>query len=504
MRIVNFKALLLILLSVTIGYHLPIHAQFLKVPEFSTEAGAVVSTGRQTPFWLFANQYGMITTNLNNQWIRFRLNTSFSTSNIIDYDYGIDVIGRHSRLGQLYLNQAYIRLKIHFLALQVGKMEEIFGNQDSMLSSGGLLWSGNARSMPKISINVPKYTSVPFTRGFIEFKGGLSHGWFGDNRFVNDSWLHHKYFYIQAGGKLPVHIHYGFHHFAQWGGVSTDTGIAQMPRKFNDFIKVFFARQGGSGSSMNDQLNALGNHLGSRNFGIDFEANRFKVSLYWQTVFEDSSGLKYRNIKDGLWGISLHTKKKRLLSGFVYEFVHTTDQSGKYSTYWVRNDSVYLFPVPGGFERLAGGNDDYFNNSIYRYGWTYKNFTIGSPLITSQKMLMNSDTESGIILNNKIFAHHFGIEGSLRNITYMFMFTYSMNYGTNVFPIKPSVDQYSILLNLQLHDKLPWGLDACFDLAIDWGELYGNNLGFKFSFSKIFKKSKYSYLKSSPISNEVI
>jgi hypothetical protein len=199
-----------------------------------------------------ANQYGLITPDKFNAWIRLGNKTSLSHARKLDYDYGVEVIDRQSNSNKLYLQQSWVWLKFHFLNIQVGKLDEKFGNQDSSISSGGPLWSGNARPMPEISRSVPNYTAVPFTRGFIEFMGGISHGWFGDNRFVNGSWLHHKYFYIQAGGKLPVHIHYGFHHFAQWGGVSADTAIGQMPHAFSDFIKVFYARQGGIDANISE------------------------------------------------------------------------------------------------------------------------------------------------------------------------------------------------------------------------------------------------------------
>ena len=208
------------------------YSQFIKLPGYSIEPGVVLSAGKQTPFWLMSNQYGLITPNKFNSWIRLGLKTNLSADRNIDYDYGLDIIDRLSNTNKLYLHQAYVRLKFYFVNFQAGSMEEKFGNQDSSLSSGGLLWSGNARPMPKVSLLVPNYTPVPFTRKYLEFKGGISHGWFGDNQFVKDSWLHHKYFYLQLGGRLPVHIHYGFHHFVQWGGESTDPAIGKMPQEF--------------------------------------------------------------------------------------------------------------------------------------------------------------------------------------------------------------------------------------------------------------------------------
>jgi hypothetical protein len=115
------------------------------------------------------------------------LKTNLSVDKNIDYDYGLDIIGRLSKNNKLYLHQAYLRLKFHFVNFLAGSMEEKFGNQDSSFSSGGLLWSGNSRPMPKVSIIVLDYTPVPFTRKYLEFKGGISHGWFGDNKLMKDS-----------------------------------------------------------------------------------------------------------------------------------------------------------------------------------------------------------------------------------------------------------------------------------------------------------------------------
>src|SRR4030042_747195 len=252
----NKKLLYILLLAY---FSTSAYSQFIKIPDYSIETGAILSAGKQTPFWLMSNQYGLITPDKFNAWIRLGLKTNLSDDRNLDYDYGLDIIDRQSNTNKLYLHQAYLRLKFYFVNFQAGSMEEKFGNQDSSLSSGGLLWSGNARPMPKVTMLIPDYTPVPFTKGYLEFKGGISHGWFGDNQFVKDSWLHHKYFYLQLGGRLPVHIHYGFHHFAQWGGESTNPAIGKMPRNFSDLIKVFFAKQGGHNATSHEQLNALGN-----------------------------------------------------------------------------------------------------------------------------------------------------------------------------------------------------------------------------------------------------
>jgi hypothetical protein len=174
-------------LTIFLSLSSSIYAQVSKIPEYFIQTGATVSAGIQAPFWLISNQYGMISPYKYNGWIRTGAKTVFLLNRMVDYDYCLDIVDRQSSNNKLYLHHAYVRLKLYFINIQAGSIEEKFGNQDSSLSSGGLLWSGNARPMPKISILVPDYSDIPFTKGFLEFKGGLSHGWFGNNQFVKNS-----------------------------------------------------------------------------------------------------------------------------------------------------------------------------------------------------------------------------------------------------------------------------------------------------------------------------
>ena len=461
------------------------NSQIFKIPEYSIETGATLSKGTQTPFWLLSNQYGLITPDRFNGWIKLGFKTNLSAEKNFDYDYGLEVTDRLSNANTLYLQQAYLRLKFYFLNFQVGSLEETFGNQDSSLSSGGLLWSGNARPMPKVSLLVPEYTVIPFTKGYLEFKGGISHGWFEDNRYVKNAWLHHKYIYFQLGGKLPVHFHYGLHHFAQWGGNSTDSLVGKLPQSFNDFLRVFFVKAGDETAPYSDQIYVLGNHLGSRNFGLDLDFSRLKIGIYWQTIIEDKSGWYWGNNKDGLWGIYFHLRdRNHLINGVGYEFINTTDQSGLHVEYWLLNGTRYYTPVSGGVLHYAGGNDNYFNHGFYQFGWTYHRMTIGTPLITSPVVLNSSYPESEYMFNNKITGHHFSLEGKYKYLLYKLFLTYSLNFGTNSHPLDPALSQYSFLMNIQLVNKLPWGMNAGLSAGYDHGKLIGNNTGLMIIISK--------------------
>lgn len=455
------------------GISVNIQSQIIKVPSYNIEAGTSVAGGTQTPFWLLSNQYGLLTPHKFNSWIKAGFHSEMDSSKTLDYDYGLDLVNRYSNQYDIYLHQAYFRLKWKFLRLQVGSIEEKFGNQDPELSSGGIMWSGNARPMPKVTILVPEYTKVPFTKGYLEFKAGISHGWFDDNEYIKDFYLHHKYAYLRLGGKLPVNVHYGFHHFAQWGGTTSDPTIGKLPSGLSDFFKVFLAK-GGDGSTTTpweEAANRVGNHMGSENFGFDVKLKKYTINGYWQTIFEDNSGRHHRNIEDGLWGLSIHSvNKNKVVNGFVYEFIRTTDQSG--STH-----------DPQG----GGGNDNYFNHGFYLKGWTSHKMTIGTPFITSP-VIIHRDVQfrsSGSLVNNMVKGHHIGLSGAYRKLTYSIMYSFIMNYGTKDSP--NYWEQNSFVLKTSFRQVLPWGLDATINIGVDNSQFYGNNTGIMISLIKTGK-----------------
>jgi hypothetical protein len=459
-------------------YHTYSTAQLFKNPEYTVETGAIIATGKQTPFWLISNRYGLISTNKFNSWLKAGIHSSLDSTKNIGFEYGFDIVNRYAVTKVLYLHQGYGRLKLGFINIQAGKIEEKFGNQDPELSSGGILWSGNARTMPKITINVPNYTSIPLTKGYLEFKGGIAHGWFTDNEYIKNVYLHHKYIYLQAGGKLPVHIHYGFHHYAQWGGISNDPTVGKLPSGFSDFIKVFFGKGGEASTAApwEETANSIGNHLGSENLGIDIKLKDYKINTYWQTIFEDGSGRAHRNIKDGLWGITISSRNEnRWINRMVIEYIHTTDQS-------YRENEREQFDTT-----ILVGPDNYFNHGFYKMGWTNQNMTLGTPLISSP-VFTNGTASSPFIVNNKVKAIHCGISGKISNLSYKIVYTYSLNYGTYALPYEPTKKQHSLLTEAQMHNITPWKLNLGLAMGYDSGTMYGDNFGVQI---KLIKKGNF-------------
>mgnify|MGYP000844264805 FL=1 len=467
--LIKYAGLLLCLVSSAM---LPLGAQSDTILTLFAEAGATVSSTDRAPFWLFSNSFGALGTGTPGGWIRAGFNGYSFPSGKINLAFGADIIDRYDASNAFLLQQAYAGLTAGPVLLKAGRWEENHGNQYNRLSSGGLIWSGNARPETRISLSIPEFIPVPFTNGFAEIKGGISHGWLGNDMFVNNILLHHKYFYIRLGGTLPLRLNLGMHHFAQWGGISSDPDYGELPHSVEDYFRVFFGKGGSKNAYWTEFRNATGNHLGSYNLGIDASLKNYEISFYWQTLFEDGSGMRLRNISDGLWGLKITLKESSLLSAVLFEYLNTTNQSGTYDQYY-ENDTL----------KFAGGNDNYFNSGVYKGGWSYNGMTIGTPLITSPVLLSEPGFQA--IRNNKVTAVHMGFEGSVRTVSYMMKYTFSRNYGYNggEFP-GGSKQCHSFILKANVPDVLPYGLTISGALAFDAGELTGNNFGCMISLIK--------------------
>ncbi|MFV0487564.1 MAG: capsule assembly Wzi family protein, partial [Vibrio fluvialis] len=384
--------------------------------------------------------------------------TADTKDRVFDYGFKADAQLRIDVNTRFYFPELYVNARLFMFELKAGRSIEHYGNQDSILSSGGLLFSQNALPLPSISVGIPRFTTLPFTFNLLEIKGGVVHGVFTDNIMAEKILLHHKYGYVRLGGNLPIKVQYGLHHVAQWGGIIPELGA--QPNGIKNFILIFRAKSGGSDALLPDQINTLGNHIISQNLKLELDFPLFQIDGYWQNLSEDSPVrfmTRSKNVSDGLWGIALKPNRFPIVKRMLYEFVNTTDQSGPYHD---KDGIVY------------GGNDSYFNNGIYQAGWTYFSRTIGTPFITSPLYSNSFD-----IKNNRVRAHHWGINGEIESINYKILLSFTKNYGTYSLPFE-SMKRNTLFL-VELNRKFPSrsDIEVSVSLVADRGSMYGNNSG---------------------------
>lgn len=469
-----FRVLCLLSLFGISQFYFPnsmVFGQFSPIPSVELELEGSVSDGDHAPFWFTSNSFGKHRLYKNSAIVSLKLSSDRAyTHENMQIQYGLELTQRLAHENQLWLHQGWISADFFRLVrLRAGLKEETLGNEFTPLSSGSVIWSGNARPMPKIEVGTPGYVDVPFSQGKLQVKGSLAHGWFEQGRFNENVWLHQKYAGIRTAFDFPLNFTFTFHHFAMWGGVHPTFG--QLPNDLESFFKVFFVRKGDEDAPMSWQENRFGNHLGSRNYGLDWTREKANWKFYFQDVYEDGSGGRMENFPDGLWGIVYQNKNTTApLAAVLYEYLQTTDQSGP-----VHDNELSL-----------RGDDNYFNHGIYRSGWTHHKQTIGTPFITSPLYNQHIDHPGNIrIWNNRVKVHHIGLMGTLMpQLSYKLLVSYSENRGVfastitlpAVFAFEKPLYQWSALFRIDYSvPAARMGLGLA--LAADKGKMYGNNVG---------------------------
>ncbi|MCG9970406.1 capsule assembly Wzi family protein [Christiangramia crocea] len=413
-------------------------------------------SGETSPFWLHTNNRGR----LDEKTHISTLLSGTGNIQISDSTYfrlGVGALYKDGFENGVRLDEVYFEYKSRKIGVVLGKKhkEDLF--QGLSASNENILWSLNSPSIPGIRI----FTTTPiFLRENhgIGFMAGLEEYLLNDDRYVRDSRLHHKSFHFVFKNQRDLQIALGVQHFVQWAGISPDYG--KLPNSFEDYIKVF---TGTSGDPVGgEEVNALGNQIGSYEIRLNTKIKDLDFQFLYNHIFEDASGMKMGNFPDGRYAIYVEDNRDEFwgspwLKAFMYEFYYTKNQS---------RDRM---------SSAIDGADNYFNNNLYRSGWTYKNQVIGVPFI-----LLNDNRFR--IGTNIVAVHHIGLKGKvLDEFPYRLLLSYRQNYGVkgSYFPQKKEI--LSSLLELQLIDS-EYNLKAQFGADINSHQ--DSNFGFGINFSK--------------------
>lgn len=435
---------------------------------YETGLTGVVSSGNYAPFWIQSNRNGTISASpYSGNLSAGILKEANSPTRWWDYDFAIQITGRVQsnmpispmpamRVTGLF-NLLYAHARLYIFDITAGIRPMQYEVQDSLLSSGSMVFSGNSQPLPRITIGIDRYTPFPGCYGYFEIKGGLTHAWMADNVFVNHAYIHHKFLGFRIGDRLPVNISYEFHHAAEWGGYSPIVG--NIGNGIRSWWNVMLAH--GGGTTRNDQLNAEGNHVGSQQLALTGKGNGWEVTAYWQNFLEDNFvfiGFG-QNIADGLWGISMKQTRWSWIEGVTYEYLNTTDQSGP----WHDRDGL-----------CYAGKDTYYQNSIFQNGWNYFYRSMGTPFITSP--LYNQDG-SIATQNSRVKVHHVGVRGNIYGFKYRLLASHARNYGNDCSSRALVSKNTALLMEISKTVPRAWGLEFSASLAADIGNQFGNTFG---------------------------
>ncbi len=457
--------------------------------------GTFAKDGYQ-PLWLVSNRWGSITdqqydastyagfsnTHFFGKKYISKSNPTGTEQPMFYLKYGGTLIN-NNHFKDVTIQEGYVKAGYKHLEIRTGRFKNIPGEVDQDLSSGSLGVSGNALPIPQISIALTDYVNVPFTNGWLQIKGQLSHGWLGNDRFLS-SYYHEKNLYLRAG-KKRFKFFVGLQHYVEWGGKRDSI---QLDRSFKGFLNVFFSTVNADDGSGIDptQLQYASYHAGDQRgvfeVGFDLETNNHLLHFYHQTPFDGTWGVDIRNI-DNLSGISIVPKNERaVVKKVLVEFIYTK-QAENYAP--------------------AMNRQAYYNNGYYKTGWEYDNRIVGTPLFINryraqdyfyfqQRGTKPFDWASSNIPGNSNIIYNQIIGGNiglLLQLTDKFAGKTKITYTNGRFQNGSSLGQFYTLQ--ELYYSLSKSLKISAGFALDAGDFTNNTgglVGIHWQFKKDWKR----------------
>jgi hypothetical protein len=457
---------------------------------YRLKASGLLSADDRTPFWMASNQHGVVPLEANNGSVQAGVFHAQPLGSGWAWQAGLDMVAVTPRYRATYVQQLYAAVSWRPIHFSIGSREGIHYNAsllDARLSSGDMAVSANARPMPEMNLYVPDFVTVPGTGGWLQGKGNFAVGRSFDrdylkthirpDRYYNEDILwHHKSFYLRLKDTkqaFPLSATLGIRHVVQWGGVSTNPAakVRVQPHSFKDLLRIVFGQSGDEQATLSDQVNVLGNHLGTYDFFFTYDKKDFAVSAYYQHYFDDASGMEFVNGTDGLWGIQADFPTFAYCRRVVVEHLVTLDQSGPFHFIQFDHDKY-----PG----YGGGGDDYYNNGEYTTGNSCFSRSLGSPFLLSPEY--NADGSPGF-LHTRVRAWHLGVEGEpTKALSYRILLSALESFGTPYLPALKKLTTASVCVDMSYHFRHAWTCSV--SLATDRGSLLGNRVGFGVSITK--------------------
>jgi len=445
---------------------------------YSVESGVTVASGEHSPLWLNANKHGLSSISKDNGYIAAGVFRPLEVDKKFTYGYGLELAGAYNFTSNFIVQQAYLDLKYKKTGISIGSKERSGEFVNEHLSSGGLTLSGNARPIPQVRVGLPDYVIVPGTGQWLSFRGHIAYG-----RFTDDNWqkeftspmgkrttdvLYHSkaiYLKLEKEAVCPLKFEIGLQMESQFGGTQHNNGKTfKMPSKIKDYFKALIPMAGGEDTPVADQTNVEGNQLGSWHFSLNYKLKGWNLRAYYEHYFEDHSMLVMEYPwKDGMIGLEITPPANPFVSGVVYEYIGSKDQSGP--VYWDHNNVI---------NEQISARDNYYNHGFYT-GWQHWGMGIGNPLFTSPIYNANGKI---VFYNTRIAAHHLGISGQpTEEIQYRVLLSHSNNWGTYDLPFKEIRKNTSALVELTYAPRRITGWSFTASGALDRGSMLGNNAG---------------------------
>lgn len=382
---------------------------------------------------------------------------------------------------RVWLQQAWVEGKYRGVQLLLGAKQHDSPMVNDRLSSGDLTWSQNARPLVGARAGFVNFQTIPFTRGWVQINGEVGYYKPGDNKWIEHHynyashfittgwWMNYKYLHLRSNPLKPLVVTLGMQAVCQFGGDNVfyvhGKEVRRVKQKAN--AEAFFKAliPGSGGSNKGDEF-FEGNHLGTWDIRADYALRGgHRLAAYHQHIWEDGSGIGFRNGFDGLWGLEYKAPTQGWVDGAVIEYVDLTNQSGP--IHWAPGDHEGT-PLT---TEVTGG-DDYYNNYAFN-GHQVRGMGLGSSMVLPP--ICNTDGYMRFV-HNRVRAIHAAVSGHLgTQWQYRLMGSRRAAWGTPLIPM-PKATCTSLMAEVGYSPHRVPGLQLQATLATDHGSLMGNNV----------------------------
>lgn len=386
-----------------------------------------------------------------------------------------------------WIHTAYVEGNYRCLQATIGAKQATSEIVDDGMSSGDIIRSNNARPMMGASVGFGNFEDIPLTNHWVQIKGQVGYYRTGDDSWLENHnnnyngflttgyWVNYKNVYFRTNPEQPFGVTLGMQAACQFGGENTryDRGVAVETLKQKADAEAFFKAllPSSGGNNPGDQYYE-GNHLGTWDIALSYRLPSDHVlRAYYQSPWEDGSGIGKRNGFDGLWGLEYYNPYRAIVKEAVIEYIDLTNQSGP------------IHYAPGDHEGTtltaeATGADNYYNNYAFN-GWQSRGMAIGSPMALSP--IYNRD---GFIqfTDNLVRGVHLAVLGYISaDWLYLVKAGYRKSWGTPTLPRAKALDLTSLLAQVQWEpQEKPFYISGT--VALDRGSLgMGDNFGARIS-----------------------
>jgi len=446
-----------------------------------------VSSGEHSPFWLTANKHGLSSIDKGFGFVGLSAFKKMDGSRRFSWGAGIDIAVPWKFTSNFVVQQLYAEAKYRCLDLSIGSRNRWSDFCDPELSSGDLIFSGNARPVPQVRVGVFEYEPLDFTKDWLSVKGYLSYG-----KFTDSSWKEHwaapdarydkgtlvcmRGFGLKVGDdkRFPLVFNFALDMATEFAGTVYNLDLyrtgkekitLKMPSGFKSWLKGLIPMAGDDQNVATEYNNIEGNTIGSWNFSLEWNPNSdWRIKTYFLHMFEDHSMMLVQfPWKDGLWGVQGWLPKNPYISSAVFEFLYSKYQSGP-----VYNDTSPQIP------EQVSGVDNYYNHELYS-GWMHWGMGIGNPFSISP--IYNSDHVLTFYATRNI-AYHLGLKGNpMDGLNWRLLVSNSRSWGNYWYPFPEIRSMWNFLAEVKWRPSEFKNLECQASIAFDRGDLVGNNFG---------------------------